>query len=499
MPIILGQHLYKPDGQQQWTCLDQSRTIAWSAVNDDYCDCPDGSDEPGTSACPGTFFYCENKGHRPAYIKSWSVNDGVCGKESCCDGSDESNGLTQCPNQCKAVAAVYAKELAEKKKFVSEGFAIKQRWIKEAEEKIAQWKLERTGYEDDLVLKRGLLQRFQDEVTLLEKEEQAQSGDKKPTSHHKSEARKQQMAKLHDHIQQLREQVDTLVSILHDLKRDHNHNYHDMAVKAAISGYDEFLPGYDKLYEDLDQEPLPEEDDLDQDDADQEDVPESEGNPPPISASFWDSVTSRLEKWLPKRQESQNGAGFYFMGENRKQRPRNEQHSLFFFFSLVLVALQSARQQRDAIQSEINSLESNIKDVKGKIKADYGPEKEWLQLKDTCVEKDDGEYIYSLCILGRASQRSHKDSSNVHLGDFDGYVGGEGAKAYLEHTHLHGTRCWNGPERSVKAIFECGSETEILDVMEPEKCEYHFRVRSPAVCPSPESLDPPKAHVHEEL
>jgi len=31
----------------QWTCLDGSKQISWAAVNDDFCDCPDGSDEPG--------------------------------------------------------------------------------------------------------------------------------------------------------------------------------------------------------------------------------------------------------------------------------------------------------------------------------------------------------------------------------------------------------------------------------------------------------------------
>lgn len=56
-----------------------------SAVNDDYCDCPDGSDEPGTSACEGrphAYFYCRNAGHIPARILSSRVNDGICGRLS---------------------------------------------------------------------------------------------------------------------------------------------------------------------------------------------------------------------------------------------------------------------------------------------------------------------------------------------------------------------------------------------------------------------------------
>jgi protein kinase C substrate 80K-H len=56
-------------------------TIAHSAINDDYCDCPDGSDEPGTSACENSSitFYCKNEGHIPSSIRSSRVNDGICG------------------------------------------------------------------------------------------------------------------------------------------------------------------------------------------------------------------------------------------------------------------------------------------------------------------------------------------------------------------------------------------------------------------------------------
>lgn len=70
----------------QFSCLDGSRRIPLAAVNDDYCDCTDGSDEPGTSACAGGRFFCPQKGSRSKYIASSLVGDGHC---DCCDGADE--------------------------------------------------------------------------------------------------------------------------------------------------------------------------------------------------------------------------------------------------------------------------------------------------------------------------------------------------------------------------------------------------------------------------
>lgn len=46
--------LYVPSSHGIFACLDGSKNVPFSAVNDDYCDCEDGSDEPGPS-CSSLF------------------------------------------------------------------------------------------------------------------------------------------------------------------------------------------------------------------------------------------------------------------------------------------------------------------------------------------------------------------------------------------------------------------------------------------------------------
>lgn len=91
---LYNDHL-SSDGKE-WTCLnDTNIKINITQINDGVCDCPDGSDEPGTSACNvvneavnegNSLFYCANDGFIPRYIDKSSVGDGVC---DCCDCSDE--------------------------------------------------------------------------------------------------------------------------------------------------------------------------------------------------------------------------------------------------------------------------------------------------------------------------------------------------------------------------------------------------------------------------
>ncbi|XXQ35923.1 Glucosidase II beta subunit-like [Plasmodiophora brassicae] len=65
-------------------CGDGATVIDGDRVNDDYCDCPDGSDETGTSACShirGVRFRCSDALSIPASM----VGDGVCDCPDCID------------------------------------------------------------------------------------------------------------------------------------------------------------------------------------------------------------------------------------------------------------------------------------------------------------------------------------------------------------------------------------------------------------------------------
>merc|ERR1712136_601348 len=66
---------YLPNPNGTFTCLSGNESIPWAFVNNDYCDCSDGSDEPGTSACKNGRFYCEPQLH---FLSSSRVNDGIC-------------------------------------------------------------------------------------------------------------------------------------------------------------------------------------------------------------------------------------------------------------------------------------------------------------------------------------------------------------------------------------------------------------------------------------
>merc|ERR1711953_309764 len=45
------RRFYVPTDKNKFVCLDSNQEIPFDWVNDDFCDCPNGSDEPATGAC----------------------------------------------------------------------------------------------------------------------------------------------------------------------------------------------------------------------------------------------------------------------------------------------------------------------------------------------------------------------------------------------------------------------------------------------------------------
>lgn len=77
---------------QKFKCLESDVEISFAQINDDYCDCPDGSDETYTNACSNGKFYCTKQTRhvtgrgKDIFVPSSRINDGIC---DCIDCSDE--------------------------------------------------------------------------------------------------------------------------------------------------------------------------------------------------------------------------------------------------------------------------------------------------------------------------------------------------------------------------------------------------------------------------
>lgn len=110
------------EAKRYFTCFDGSGIIDIKYINDNYKDCDDGSDEPGTPASNNGTFYCMNKGNSPKEILKWSVYDGIC---DCCDGSDEEgNQRAKCPYTCRDVVSEVDSYIKKFEKIYREGMKI---------------------------------------------------------------------------------------------------------------------------------------------------------------------------------------------------------------------------------------------------------------------------------------------------------------------------------------------------------------------------------------
>lgn len=156
-----------------FTCFDQSAVIPSNQVNDDYCDCADGSDEPGTSACLSSQFYCANKLATPLTLPSSRVNDMIC---DCCDGSDEWMELSgsPCPNTCEEEGRARHAAILQEIAATEQGLKVRAELVERAQQIKREKEAQRAVLETKLAERRAALDAARAAQAVEEEKENAE-------------------------------------------------------------------------------------------------------------------------------------------------------------------------------------------------------------------------------------------------------------------------------------------------------------------------------------
>ncbi|KAJ7283361.1 glucosidase II beta subunit-like-domain-containing protein [Mycena rebaudengoi] len=505
-PALLSA--YSPPKSGLWKCLDGSKDIPWDFVNDDSCDCPDGSDEPGTSACPNSTFYCQNIGHIGGTIPSSRVNDGLC-EPQCCDGSDERPGV--CKNACKEIGDAYRKEKEAERKIQKTGAKIRSTYIafahkekKRLEALVESTTLEISVREKEVARLRDIAERTES-LSAADLAHKQKSPLYTSLMEHSSALKSLQR----EHKKHL-EREKSLGDILTALRQGYNPNYQDMAVLEAVRGW-EFHAGLPHIGVEEDAKAAEAEASTEEAGTKEETVEKKEEEvdddtwtaeelekdldslletdyvslllehddhvrtPPP--GSLLDIRSYLPDTLVPKYEEFREGLVSWLAGTWNCELNTTKARQAFNDAEASLSKLKKAMKDAEVDRDEVFSVEG------------FGAEGQWKKLDGTCLELNTGEYTYEVCMFDQARQKPGpgKGGSTFNLGSFSSWNPSPDVKPgspeyYEKQVYSGGAKCWNGPERSVILVMKCGVENIIHSVAELEKCEYQLTGTSPALC-----------------
>ena len=488
--IAPSQKIFYEDTNGEFMCKDFSVSFPFSRVNDDFCDCSDASDEPGTSACPNGVFYCFNLGHRPKNIPSRFVNDGFC---DCCDGSDEyksPSGLL-CQNTCDEEGQAQMTKLKEYEIIHQEGYKHKLDFIQLGVSKRGEKNEELIVLKEEVEKASDVM--FQEEQVKNDAEEAAKAAKenhKQIVDGLKLEARQIQILSLFNELDTNGDNVVSSEEL--KIRPELDSNEDGVAdetelitlFKEELDGgvtVEELADRWDE-YQNINTAFLKRQDqvinDIKQGNETRVPRPEFENGeePDPNSDSDYDSEPELPDEVSPSDSEE---IKLEFDDETK---------------SLIATADEAKRVYEDAKRAH-DDIQNKIKNIDKFLALDLGTEHEFYPISEKCFTKDDREYTYELCPFNKVVQRPKNGGRETSLG-----VWGE-----WEHTvsrydimwYTKGEKCWNGPERNTQVILLCGSDSELISVDEPDRCQYSFHFRTPAACKK--TLGESRLHHHDEL
>ncbi|KAI6776024.1 hypothetical protein HG530_002782 [Fusarium avenaceum] len=513
------------EGKEEFSCITNAAIkLSLDQINDNTCDCPDGSDEPGTAACanidplspeqplagslsgttnttnalPG--FWCANEGHIGMYVPFLYVNDGVCDYDLCCDGSEEYSTVhgVKCENKCAEIGKEHRRLEDEKRKNMQQ--AAKKRGAMVAEAKDLRQKVEQKVA--DLNKEIATLEAKKEELARKHREAEQQDKGKVVREGGNGGGKlgvliglaKTRVTELRDTLDDvvnqrdaLKERVGELEELLTKFKTDYNPNFNDEGVKAAIRSFEDYSA---RQAEKLGEKVLPDEDIMSVLKEDGEDngvnwseFEEGDGSdtdilynfeaylPPPVRDFVHSSINS-LRVWAIT-----NG----ILADNTS--PGKES-----------TLVRAAREALDAADRDLSDKQSTLSVEQADLTTDYGPDDIFRALKGKCVSIEAGEYTYEQCWLDRTKQKSKKGHGQSNMGNFkridremaddeeriDGKSLGKGERMVLRYED--GQQCWNGPQRRTDVWLGCAETEEVWRVSESEKCVYKMEIGTPAAC-----------------
>lgn len=511
------------DPTRDFNCLDGSGTIPFSYVNDDYCDCQDGSDEPGTAACPNGFFHCTNAGHVPLNIPSSRVNDGVC---DCCDASDEYASSSNCVDTCRELGRAAREEAAKQREERMKGYHLRQSMIedgrkikKEAEGKIEELKKEKEEAEAVRSEKEEVKKTAEEpEKIALEKYQAVEEERKAKIDADKKAKDEAEAREAFAHIDNNGDGVLTVEELqsrqTFDTNRDGQVSEEEarfylkqedsMSLETFItSGWLMMRPVYlmdKRMFTPPTTTPAPLEEGL---------------TPPPPVFDDEDTYEAEEEEELedfdsnldPEDDTDEDEEDYELHDEDHEdilkedEQKEEEEEPKYDEDTQKLVDIANeAREQFDEADRRVRDLVRELRSLEESQEKDYGPEEEFRVLEGNCYEYTDREYTYRLCPFDKAIQKPKSGHGETRLGQWGEWSGPE-ENRYSRMLYSNGQACWNGPTRSADVKIYCGTETKLTGVTEPNRCEYLFFLRTPAVCTKPEEIneDESSEYTHTEL
>jgi len=472
-PTMVEKYTVEP-----FTCLTSSDPPPTTIpiVNDDYCDCADGSDEPGTSACPKGSFFCRNIGFKSTYLSATFVNDGVC---DCCDGSDEWNGHARCPDRCAELGGSMLAALEQRIKHQEEGAKIRADQMAEARTKTQGWHEELHQTRAKIEKMKPVVQHLKSVLDKLEAEEDAKQAEQVGAMDDLDED---------EHIDEHTDHDDDVdwAQRLEWCNESEETRAYCIEEGWIDPDYSEYDPDYGMDGHDYHEETEEERGQriakqwTNNAEAAGENVDETEEERGQRIAAQWTTnpeAAGGAEADVGDYAE-QEGTYHENHGYTKPADWDDAEDGEWVPPEVSEDDVDKAREQHNQQRAQLTNLESTERSLSKKIGLDFGPSYEFLSMMDVCVSLVVSQYNYKVCMFERASQDS------VSLGTWEGFSGDE----YKQARFTNGQMCPGGPARSLTVNFVCEStETKLLEISEPSRCEYAAVLSTPAAC-TPENM-----------